>query len=98
MSFFDDAFAIPQTFSAGLSSPLDLAQTPKKLDLLAEIDQINDADPDEEEEEVVPADDPKQMLSCNKIWYSSSPFPTLGYQQRYSVELRLKQGMEAGIA
>jgi len=96
MSFFDDAFAIPQTFGAGLTSPLDLAQTPKKLDLLAEIDQINDADPDEEEE-VVPADDPKQMLSCNKIWYSSSPFPTL-YQQRCGVELRLKQVMEAGIA
>ncbi|PUU75379.1 transcription factor PAP1-domain-containing protein [Tuber borchii] len=75
MSFFDDAFAIPQTFSAGLSSPLDLAQTPKKLDLLAEIDQINDADPDEEEEEVVPADDPKQMLSCNKIWDRISNHP-----------------------
>jgi hypothetical protein len=63
---------------------------------MAEIDQINDAD-HEDEDEVVPADDPKQMLSCNKIWYSSSPFPTLGYQQRCGVELRLKQVTEAGI-
>ncbi|PWW80753.1 PAP1-domain-containing protein [Tuber magnatum] len=75
MSFFDDAFAIPQTFSTDLGSPLGLAQTSKKLDLLAEIDQINDADPDEEEEEVVPADDPKQMLSCNKIWDRISSHP-----------------------
>ncbi|CAZ82105.1 unnamed protein product [Tuber melanosporum] len=75
MSFFDDAFAIPHTFNTDLGSPLNLAQTPKKLDLLAEIDQINDADLDEDEEEVVPADDPKQMLSCNKIWDRISNHP-----------------------
>jgi AP-1-like factor len=60
MSFFDDAF--PAVNFDGLEA----TEQPKKAGLIAEIDAMNN---DEDDDEVVPADDPKQMLSCNKIWY-----------------------------
>jgi len=59
MSFFDDAFPVVNFDNIGSPQP------PKK-DLIAVIDALNN---DDSEDEVVPADDPKQMLSCNKIWY-----------------------------
>lgn len=67
MSYFDDAsFTVP-TF-ADLGSPLNLPHSAN----LPPDDQGSDQD---EEEEVVPADDPKQMLSCNKIWDRISSHP-----------------------
>ncbi|KAF8243228.1 transcription factor PAP1 [Wilcoxina mikolae CBS 423.85] len=66
MSFFDDAFS-PVVNLDSFGSP----QPPKK-DLIAEIDAMNN---DDSEDEVVPADDPKQMLSCNKIWDRISSHP-----------------------
>jgi len=65
MSFFDDAFPVVNFDNIGSPQP------PKK-DLIAQIDALNN---DDSEDEVVPADDPKQMLSCNKIWDRISSHP-----------------------
>lgn len=59
-SFFTDAYALPD-----FNSPFNIAPSPAstKKDLVAQIDeQQND------EEEVVPGEDPSQLLSCNTIW------------------------------
>jgi len=58
-SFFADAFALPD-----FNSPFNVAPSPApKKDLVAQIDEQQN-----EEEEVVPGEDPSQMLSCNTIW------------------------------
>jgi len=59
-SFFTDAFAVPD-----FNSPFNIAPSPvpPKKDLVAQIDQQQN-----EDEEVVPGEDPSQMLSCNTIW------------------------------
>lgn len=67
MSFFDDAFPMTTSF-ADIESPFGSnLQLVGKKDLVAEADRAENNDDDEDE--VVPADDPKKMLSCNKIWY-----------------------------
>lgn len=53
-TFFDDAFPLPD-----LGSPFNDPQAGKKDSLLK---------PDEDEE-VVPADDKSQMMTCTKIWF-----------------------------
>ncbi|KAL7276222.1 DNA-binding transcription factor yap1 [Rhizina undulata] len=74
MSFFEDAFP-------GLTTPYDLSsitapqQNSNKKGLLAEIDQLNKDDDDEDDEDLVVPGDPKQMLSCNKIWDCISAHP-----------------------
>ena len=67
MSFFDDAFPAVN-FDTATPATTDNTAGECKKDLIAEIDALNDQDDDE----VVPADDPKQMLSCNKIWFVHS--------------------------
>lgn len=64
MSFFDDAFPAVNFDSLGSES--------KKSGLIDQIDALN---ADDDEDEVVPADDLKQMLSCNKIWDRISSHP-----------------------
>lgn len=70
MSFFEDAFPMTASF-ADIESPFggSSLQVTGKKDLVAEADRAENNDDDEDE--VVPADDPKKMLSCNKIWYVS---------------------------
>jgi AP-1-like factor len=60
MSFFDDAFPAFDNLASSVAEPK------KSGGLIDQIDALNNED---DEEEVVPADDPKQMLSCNKIWF-----------------------------
>ncbi|KAH0614850.1 uncharacterized protein H6S33_000486 [Morchella sextelata] len=70
MSFFEDAFPMTTSFE-GIESPFAL-----KKDLVAEADRAeNGGDNDDDEDEVVPAEDPKKMLSCNKIWDHISAHP-----------------------
>ncbi|KAL3422039.1 bZIP transcription factor (ap-1) [Phlyctema vagabunda] len=59
-AFFQDAFALPD-----FNSPFNIAPSPAapKKDLLQEIDERQNQD-----DEVVPGEDPAQMLSCNTIW------------------------------
>lgn len=64
MSFFDDAFPMTTSF-ADIESPF--RSSLQKKDLVLETDRAENGDDDEDE--VVPADDPRKMLSCNKIWY-----------------------------
>lgn len=64
MSFFDDAFPMTTSF-ADIESPFRSGL--QKKDLVLEADRAENGDDDEDE--VVPADDPRKMLSCNKIWY-----------------------------
>lgn len=63
--FFNDAFPVTD-----YGSPFHFGDTPavQKPNPLEEIERIQDGD-----EEVVPGDDPTQMLNCHKIWlvYSS---------------------------
>jgi AP-1-like factor len=87
MSFFDDAFPItnfdllgapittegnqqPQSQPQSIHQQQRLPQPLPRKDLLAEIDAINNSD-----DEFVPGDDPKKMLSCNKIWDRISSHP-----------------------
>lgn len=69
MSFFEDAFTIPNFADLGSPLPVDppapeqIAE--KKPDLIRQVDAVCTED---DEDEVVPGDDPKMMLSCNKIW------------------------------
>ena len=60
-SFFTDAFAMPD-----FNSPFNVAPSPAPLkkDLLTQIDEKQN-----DEEEVVPGEDPSKMLTCNTIWY-----------------------------
>ena len=63
--FFSDAFSLPD-----FGSPALFGQEGNQNTLMSEIEKTqNGAD----EEEVVPGEDPNQMLSCNKIWYALSP-------------------------
>ncbi|KAH7346586.1 BAP1, transcription factor bZIP [Rhexocercosporidium sp. MPI-PUGE-AT-0058] len=59
-TFFTDAFAL-----GDFTSPFNMAPSPAppKKDLVAQIDEKQN-----EEDEVVPGEDPAQMLSCNTIW------------------------------
>jgi len=66
MSFFDDAFPVI-SFDTSTPAPTANSTGESKKNLIAAIDALNEDDDDE----VVPADDPKQMLSCNKIWFVS---------------------------
>jgi len=59
-SFFADAFAVPDFNSSFNVAPSPVA--PKK-DLVTQIDEHQNDD-----DEVVPGEDPSQMLSCNTIW------------------------------
>ncbi|KAL1591685.1 DNA-binding transcription factor yap1 [Paraconiothyrium brasiliense] len=58
--FFNDAFPI-----ADYGSPFHFGDTPavQKPNPLEEIERIQDGD-----DEVVPGDDPSQLLNCHKIW------------------------------
>ncbi|KAF1965708.1 PAP1-domain-containing protein [Bimuria novae-zelandiae CBS 107.79] len=58
--FFNDAFPI-----ADYASPFHFGDTPavQKPNPLEEIERIQDGD-----DEVVPGDDPSQLLNCHKIW------------------------------
>ena len=58
--FFNDAFPI-----ADFGSPFHFGDTPavQKPNPLEEIERVQDAD-----DEVVPGDDPSQLLNCHKIW------------------------------
>ena len=60
-SFFQDAFALPD-----FNSPFNIAPSPAppKKDLVAQIDEKQN-----DEEEVVPGEDPSKLLTCNTIWY-----------------------------
>jgi AP-1-like factor len=55
--FFNDAFAMPE-----FNSPFNAATSPA----LSRKDKLI------EEDEVVPAEDPSQLLTCNTIWYVST--------------------------
>lgn len=59
-SFFSDAFAIPD-----FNTPYNMEASPvaPKKDLVQQIDEQQNDD-----EEVVPAEDTSKMLSCNTIW------------------------------
>lgn len=58
-AFFQDAFPVPD-----FTSPYNAeSSTVAKRDLLKEIDERQN-----DEEEVVPGEDPAKMLSCNTIW------------------------------
>jgi AP-1-like factor len=60
--FFNEAFPMPDIGSP-LNVPLEPA-LPKKVDLMKQIEEnANGAEP-----EVVPADGPKQFLTCNMLW------------------------------
>jgi len=63
-SFFNDAFTLPE-----FNTPFNLPPSPaaSKKDLVAQIDEKQN-----EEEEVVPAEDRSQLLNCNTIWYAFS--------------------------
>jgi len=63
MSFFEDAFPT-STLDFNLGDVSDLNPNTIKKPLVPE---LNDGDDDDE---VVPAEDPKTMLSCNTIWYA----------------------------
>lgn len=65
MSFFDDAFPMANFDSIG-SPPLTSTAQAVVKDPVALCDAVVDGGDDDEE--VMPADDMKQMLSCNKIW------------------------------
>lgn len=69
-SFFADAYALPD-----FNSPFNVAPSPaaSKKDLVAQIDEKQNDD-----EEVVPGEDPSQLLTCNTIWYDPSQFQSLG--------------------
>ncbi|KAI5849737.1 transcription factor PAP1-domain-containing protein [Tricharina praecox] len=71
MSFFDDAFPAVSFDTTAPAPTANPTTAESKKDLIAAIDALNDEDDDE----VVPADDPKQMLSCNKIWDRISSHP-----------------------
>lgn len=72
MSFFDDAFPMTTSF-ADIESPF--GSSLRKKDLVPDADRAENGE--DEEDEVVPADDPRKMLSCNKIWYVfHSHFPS----------------------
>jgi len=62
-SFFTDAYALPD-----FNSPFNIAPSPAptKKDLVTQIDEKQN-----EDEEVVPGEDPAQLLSCNTIWFAS---------------------------
>jgi AP-1-like factor len=64
-SFFTDAYALPE-----FNSPFNLAASPDstRKDLVAQIDEKQ-----EEDEEVVPGEDPSTLLTCNTIWYVIEP-------------------------
>jgi AP-1-like factor len=74
-SFFADAFAMPD-----FNSPFNVAPSPvpPKKDLVAQID-----DKQNEDEEVVPGEDPSKLLTCNTIWYD----PLHGYLRHYLLKL-----------
>jgi len=59
-SFFNDAYPLPD-----FNSPYNMAPSPvvAKKDLVAQIDEKQN-----EDEEVVPGEDPAQLLTCNTIW------------------------------
>jgi AP-1-like factor len=62
-NFFNDAFAMPD-----FNSPFNVAPSPlpPKKDLVQQIDEKQNDD-----EEVVPAEDQSKLLTCNTIWYDS---------------------------
>lgn len=64
-NFFQDAFALPD-----FNSPFNMAPSPaaSKKDLVAQIDEKQN-----EDDEVVPAEDTSKLLTCNTIWYASQP-------------------------
>ena len=60
--FFSDAFTLPD-----FGSPAVFGHESHQNNLMAEIEKTQNGV--DEEEEMVPGEDPTQMLSCNKIWY-----------------------------
>ena len=60
--FFDDAF-LNQDFSTPFNMPEEVSDSPKK-DLMQQVDDQRDAGDDEK----VPGDQPKQFLTCDKLW------------------------------
>jgi AP-1-like transcription factor len=60
-SFFNDAFPLPE-----FNSPFNAATSPATSRKDKQV-----------EEEVVPGDDPSQLLTCNNIWYVSTGFTQL---------------------
>lgn len=79
-NFFNDALPFPE-FGGSLDSLNELSNgnatttlaptTPQKHDLLKQIDNVVEG---KDDEKVVPAEDPSQVLSCTKIWYAISIF------------------------
>jgi len=66
--FFNDAFGFPDInspFNFGDSSGLTPVATINKPNPLEQVEKIQDG---VEDDEVVPGEDPAQMLSCHKIW------------------------------
>ena len=71
-NFFSEAFALPD-----FNSPFNIAASPvpPKKDLVRQIDERQN-----EDDEVVPAEDRSKLLNCNTIWYGPlqpppEPFP-----------------------
>lgn len=63
-TFFSEAFAMPD-----FGSPFNAAPSPAaKKDLVKEMDDKLDG-----EDEVVPGEDNSRMLSCNNIWFVTTP-------------------------
>lgn len=76
-SFFTDAYALPD-----FNSPFNVALSPvaTKKDLVTQIDEKQD-----EDEEVVPGEDPSKLLTCNTIWYVFPPhIPTTSFLPKRS--------------
>lgn len=87
-SFFSDAFSVPD-----FQSPFNIAPSPAppKKDLVSLIDKQN------EEEEVVPAEDRSKLLNCNTIWYvicfnHLSVFVNQYYRDRLQACPKVKDG------
>lgn len=80
-TFFSDAFAVPD-FNSPFNAPA-APPAPAKKDVLQEID-----DKQSEDEEVVPADDPSQLLTCNKIWLVIQCSPDVTSKQAANSENR----------
>jgi AP-1-like factor len=61
-NFFSEAFALPE-----FNSPFNIAPSPvpPKKDLVQQIDEKQN-----EDDEVVPAEDRSKLLNCNTIWYA----------------------------
>jgi AP-1-like factor len=86
-SFFTDAFALPD-----FNSPFNVAPSPAppKKDLVAQIDERQN-----EDEEVVPGEDPAAMLNCNTIWYVLHPTTQLQRFHGSTLTRKLRDRLQA---